>query len=125
LFSYKVTPLHSNLPSSSYLSSAIHVISDYHVERLKIFHGTFLQAQEAANQNEDQSVVSRIDAWKGDPTLKSTMSVRVTFGDGTVVWLPTTSIKQTIPYQNLIKLNPCLHHLLRTTVKASGILSVL
>jgi hypothetical protein len=34
---------------------AIHVSSDYHVERLKIFHGTFQQAHEAANH---------VDAWK-------------------------------------------------------------
>jgi hypothetical protein len=47
---------------------ATHVFSDYHVDRLKIFHSTFPQAHDAANQDEDLSVVGRIDAWKEDPT---------------------------------------------------------
>jgi hypothetical protein len=96
------------------------MISDYLVERLKIFHGTLQQALDAANQDEDLSVVSHIDAWKGDPSLKSTISFRVTFGDGTIVWLPTTSIEQTIPYQAFLEFHPILRHLLRTTAKASS-----
>jgi hypothetical protein len=96
------------------------VISDYHVEPLKIFHGTLQQALDAANQDEDLSVVSHIDAWKGDPSLKSTIFFRVTFGDGTIVSLPTTSIVQTIPYQTFLEFHPILYHILRTTAKASS-----
>jgi hypothetical protein len=91
-----------------------------HVERLKIFHGTFQQALDAANQDEYLSVVSHIDALKGDPSLKSTMSFRETFGGGTIVWLPTTSIEKTVPYQTFLGFHPILHHLLWTTAKVSS-----
>jgi hypothetical protein len=48
------------------------------------------------------------------------MYFRVTFGDGTIVWLPTASIEKTIPYQTFLEFHPRLHHLLRTTAKASS-----
>ena len=67
---------------------ATHQVSDYPVTRVKIFHGSLEDAKKAAEEDYDQSQVKAITAWKGDPMVKTTMSFRVEFADGDVVWLP-------------------------------------
>jgi hypothetical protein len=58
----------------------------FSVERLKMFHGNADEAYKAAMLDNDQFVVDRIIAYRGDPDQRTTMEFEVRFADGTVVW---------------------------------------
>jgi hypothetical protein len=63
-------------------------IKIFHVEDLKIFHGTKQQAIEAARTDGDQELVERFLAYRGDPKVRTTVEFEVLFADGDIVWLP-------------------------------------
>ena len=69
------------------LHLATHQVTEYPVTRVKIFHGTLEEAKRSAEEDYDQSQVRAITAWKGNPLVKTTMSFRVEFADGDVIWL--------------------------------------
>ena len=69
---------------------ATHHIREVPVERVKIFHGTREQAVVSANQDEDQTVIQAVTGWRGEPLLRTTISLRILFADGDIVWLPLT-----------------------------------
>jgi hypothetical protein len=51
-----------------------------------MFHGDADEAYKAAMLDNDQFVVDRIIAYRGDPDQRTTMEFEVRFADGTVVW---------------------------------------
>jgi hypothetical protein len=63
-------------------------IKIFHVEDLKIFHGTKQQAIEAARTDGDQELVSKFLAYRGDPKVRTTVEFEVLFADGDIMWLP-------------------------------------
>lgn len=45
---------------------------------------------ESAYADEDQTLIEKITAWRGDPMLRLALEFRVLFADGDEVWLPLT-----------------------------------
>ena len=91
---------------------ATYHIRDVPVEHMKIFHGTREQAVESANQDEDQTVIQAVTGWKGDPFLRSTISLRILFADGDAVWLPLTKdVDAAMPVGEYFLKTPILRHL--------------
>ena len=89
-----------------------HQVTDYPSYRVKIFHGSLEDAKKSAEEDYDQSLVRAITAWKGDPMVKTTMSFRVEFADGDVVWLPySKDLDETQAFGEYTKSLPALEHL--------------
>ena len=84
-------------------------IHKFHVTRLKLFIGTREEAKILAQLDGDQFVVKNILQWKGDPKTRSTMSFKVEFEDGDVVWLPfSKDLNDSIPFGDYITRIPML-----------------
>ena len=65
-----------------------------------------------ANQEEDQTTVVEVNAWKGDPMRKTTLSFRVVFADGDIRWLPfTKDLDATVAIGTFFLAHPPLRHL--------------
>jgi hypothetical protein len=62
------------------------VVREIHVESLKRYIGTEVQARAAADGDYGQYSVVAIDAYRGDPTNRSEMEFRLVFADGDTVW---------------------------------------
>jgi hypothetical protein len=97
--------------------TAKHVISGriqvFHVERLKIFHGSLLEAKEIAKVDDDQSTIKSISVYRGDPNIRSTMQFLVEFEDGVKHWLPYgKDINSTSYFEEFCKSTPELAPLL-------------
>jgi hypothetical protein len=76
-------------------------ISIFHVERLKIFHGTREEAVELAKIDNDQFEIDIFLAYRGDPLTRTTVSFEVRFQDKSRHWLPWSfDLFQTIQYEN-------------------------
>ena len=100
---------------------AAHHIADYPVTRLKIFHGSLEDAIQAANEDYDQTKIDRIDGWRGDPYVRTTMEFRVHFVDGDVVWLPfNPDLEATLQYGDYVNSIACLRHLTFRTAAESA-----
>jgi hypothetical protein len=85
------------------------------VSRLKIFHGTLEDAQEAARQDYNQSKVECITGWTGDPFDRKTLDFRVKFADGEVWWLPyQKDLFDTEVFGRYVESKPPLRHLAYT-----------
>ena len=77
-------------------------------------HGTCVRGYTHLRQEEDydQSQVKAITGWKGDPRTKTTMSFRVEFADGDVIWLPySKDLDQTEAFGRYTASLPTLEHL--------------
>ena len=84
-------------------------IHKFHVTRLKLFIGRREQAKEFAQLDGDQFVIKNILQWKGDPNMRSTMSFKVEFEDGDIVWLPISKdLNDSIPFRDYITRIPML-----------------
>ena len=65
-----------------------------------------------ANQEEDQTTVVEVNAWKGDPMRRTTISFRVVFADGDIRWLPfTKDLDATVAIGTFFLAHPPLRHL--------------
>ena len=53
-----------------------------------MWHGSEEDAYKAAMLDNDQYVVDRILAYRGDPDQRTSMEFEVRFSDGTIVWKP-------------------------------------
>jgi len=60
----------------------------FHVTRVKMFHGSLPEAKRMAMLDNDQYVITRFVAYRGDPDVRTTMEFEVLFEDGSLVWLP-------------------------------------
>lgn len=86
-----------------------------HVTRVKPFHGTHEDAMAMARLDNDQHVVERIVAYRGDVDTRTTMEFEVLFADGTLIWLPwSNDIISTIAFEDYCRSLPCLYHLIFT-----------
>ena len=57
-------------------------VKSFHVNRLKLFHGTEDEGYKAALLDADQHVVRQILRWKRDPLNRTSMEFKVEFEDG-------------------------------------------
>ena len=72
----------------------------YHIDRVKIFVGTDEEAFSAAQRDHDQYEVSRIVAYRGTPTKRTTIELEVHFADGSVHWKPwDKDISDTVQFE--------------------------
>lgn len=88
-------------------------IQFFHVNRLKIFHGTEQDARDAAQLDNDQYELDRILAYRGDPEQRTTMEFEIRFADGTIMWLVwSADLFGTTAYENFCSSRPELRPLL-------------
>jgi len=88
-----------------------HIVGDFirvfHVSRIKLFHGTEEEAYRIALLDNDQYVINRITAYRGEPLTRTTMSFEVHFEVGSIVWLPwSTELSDTIPFEEFCRKSP-------------------
>jgi len=76
----------------------------FHVTRLKIFHGSRDEAIRIAKLDNDQFTIRRIIAYRGDPTVRTTLEFEIEFEDDSVVWLPwSKDIFDTVQYEDFCR----------------------
>lgn len=106
----------SNRVACRHLS--VGAVQDLPSDRLKLYVGSPEGARKAADEDYDQTLVSSITGWKGDPATKTTMEFRVVFADGDILWLPySTDLALTIVYGSFVQAIPQLQHLVYGTVE--------
>lgn len=72
----------------------------FHVTRLKMFFGDIEEAKRVAMIDNDQYVVKKLLAHRGDPLVRTTMEFEVQFADDSVVWLPwSKDLFDTVQYE--------------------------
>jgi hypothetical protein len=87
-------------------TGAVHT---FHVTRLKLFIGSKDEAKKLAQLDGDQFVIRKIHQWKGDPDTRTTLSFKVEFEDGDVVWLPfSKDLDGSIPFGDYIMETPMM-----------------
>jgi hypothetical protein len=85
-------------------------VSKYHVERLKLFYGTKEEAFKMAQIDNDQYVITRFIAYRGDPDTRTTMEFEVEFRDGSHPWLPwSNDLFDTVQYEEFCEANSALY----------------
>jgi hypothetical protein len=90
-----------------------HNIQIFHVTRLKLFSGTYEDAFKLAQIDNNQSVMRKFLAYKGNPKKRSEMDFEVLFEDGEILWLPySQDIFKTIVYEQFCEQTPGLRNLL-------------
>jgi hypothetical protein len=89
-----------------------HGTTDHPVTRLKIFHGSYEDAVKAASQDYDQTLITKLIGWRGNPMKKTTLEFHVAFADEDRVWLiHTADLDATQAYEDYVTSIPCLAHL--------------
>ncbi len=105
------------------VEGSIHV---FHVSRVKRFFGSYEDARRMAMLDHEQFVVQSINAYKGDPAKRTTMSFEVLYEDGTLTWVPWDSdIDQTMLYEDFCRKHPQLQILLYPAKQTDKILAEL
>jgi hypothetical protein len=95
-------------------------IQDYHVQRLKLFHGTREQAVALARLDNDQYEILRFIAYRGDPLTRTTMEFEIEFIDGSISWeLFSDDLFQTIQYEEFCRNHPPLFPLIYKAAEAA------
>ena len=101
-------------------------IKYYHIDKLKIFHGNYDEAYQAAKLDFDQYTIRKITAYRGEPTTRTTMEFEIEFEDNSIVWLPwTPEISETIQFEEFCRSKPPLNILLYSAVEATKFISKL
>ncbi len=101
-------------------------IKEFHVTRLKIFHGSTEEAIRIAKLDNDQYTIRRIIAYKGDPEVRTTMEFEIEFEDNSIVWLPwTKDIFDSVPYEDFCRSKPELFLLIHDTKTAKKLVQEL
>ena len=100
-----------------------HLVGDFvtslHVSRLKLFHGTETDAYKMALLDNDQFVVKRVLAYRGEPITRTTMEFEVEFEAGSIIWLPWLSISSTVQFEEFCRSKPQLYLLIFDSKQAA------
>jgi hypothetical protein len=76
------------------------VISIFHAERLKPFYDSREQAYDAALRDQNQYLISRFLAYRGNPLVRTSVSFKVQFEDSSIHWKPwSKDLFDTIQYE--------------------------
>ncbi len=98
-------------------------IKVFHVTRLKMFFGDIDEARRVAMIDNDQYVVIKFIAYRGDPLTRTTMEFEVEFADGSVLWLPwSKDLFDTVQYEEFCRSKPELFTLLYDTKTADKLI---
>jgi len=85
-------------------------VKDFHVSRLKFFHGTEEEAKRAAMIDNDQYVIKKIHSYRGDPLKRTTMSFLIEYEDNTLVWIRyNKDLDASLPYEDFCRSKPELY----------------
>jgi hypothetical protein len=102
------------------------IVQTFHVERLKIFHGTKEQGRTASTLDHDQHVISKILYYRGNPTIRTTVEFYIQFADGTTKWLVwTKDLFDSVPYEDYCRSIPQLYPLLFTAAQSRNLIAVM
>ena len=94
-------------------------IKEFHVARLKMFHGSEEDAKRVALLDNNQYQVATILAYRGEPHKRSTMDFETTFEDGSVVWIRyNKDLFDTIQFEDFCRSRPELAPLIFTAEQA-------
>jgi len=95
-------------------------VTKFPVERLTIFVGSRDEALKLAMEDVNQFEVDEILAWRGDPSLRTTMEFEVKFKDGDIMWKPwDLDLSSCQPFEEYCRRNKELYLLLYTTDQVS------
>ena len=98
---------------------ASHVVTPYHVSRLKPFYGSEEEALALARKDYDLFVIAEITAYRGYIHTRETLEFLVRFMDGTEVWKPwDQELFDTIPYETFCRSRPELLLLVHSAKEA-------
>jgi hypothetical protein len=101
-------------------------IKEFHVTRLKIFHGSKDEAIRIAKLDNDQFTIRQVITYRGDPTLRTTLAFEVEFEDDSIVWLPwSKDLFDTIQYEDFCRSRPELFLLIHDTKTVNKMLQEL
>ena len=90
-----------------------------HVSRLKIFTGSLEEAKQIAMLDNDQYVIDKFIAYRGDPETRTTMEFEIKFQDGSIVWqVYSKDISETLQFEDYCRSLPQLHLLLYSAEEA-------
>jgi hypothetical protein len=97
-------------------------ISVFHVERLKLFFGSDVEAYDAALRDADQYLIDKFISYKGDPLVRTSIQFYILFADGCYHWkVWSKDLFDTIQYETYCRSLPQLAPLI-TLLKGSLIL---
>jgi hypothetical protein len=84
-------------------------ISIFHNNRLKIFIGTYDAAYQAALRDTEQYEIAEFVAYRGEPTVRTSMEFYIRFSDGCSHWKTwSTDISTTVQYEDFCNTIPAL-----------------
>jgi hypothetical protein len=96
-------------------------ITKFPVEWLRVFVGSKEDALRIAMEDLNQFEVDDIIAWRGDPSLRTTMEFEVKFKDGDIVWKPwDLDLASCQVFEDFCRRNKELYLLLFTTDRVSS-----
>jgi exodeoxyribonuclease-3 len=98
------------------------VTKDFHVDRLSLFAGSPATAFDLAMRDNNQHLIERFLAYRGDVNTRQTMQFLISFtGDPDPVWRTyDKDISDTAPFESFCKSLPQLEPLLSTAIQASA-----
>ena len=86
------------------------------VTDMALFQGTRTDAYRLAQTDQNQTVITSIDAWRGNPDTRTTCSFLTTFEDGSRIWQSYNSVRDTTQLEELCTSDPRLRELLDTNM---------
>lgn len=99
-------------------------IKVFHVDSVKIFHGSSDQAFQIAMVDTEQYEVDYIITYRGDPIVRSTTEFLVKYKDGDEVWVPySKDISATQQFETFCRRHSQLFYLLYNAIDAKRIAS--
>ena len=118
---YEVIKHDSNNVEARHVAAGF--IKIFHTSRLKLFIGSKDDAYKTALLDINEHVVKQFLAYRGNPTLRTSIQFLVEFEDGKQLWLPwSQDLFTTVPYENFCRSKPCLYVLLFSHKEALKIL---
>ncbi len=116
-----ITHVGNDIQAKSLITGAI---KTFHVDMVKVFHGTREEAYRMAMIDNDQYEVDSIVAYRGDPETRTTMEFLVKYKDGDEVWMPySKDISDTEQFESFCRSNKQLFYLLYNLKEAKRIAS--
>ena len=99
----------------TYKSLVTGAIKTCDVSDMALFSGSREDAYRLALTDQNQVVITSIDAWRGNPDTRTSTKFLTTFEDGSQLWQSYQSVKDTTQFEQLCNSDPRLRELTDTT----------
>jgi phospholipid-translocating ATPase len=101
-------------------------ILTFHLDHLKVFIGTEAEAKSMALLDKNQYLIKEVQAYRGDPSNRSSCSFLVWFEDNDLVWLPySLDISNTSQFEAFCSTRPELYTLLYSYAEAQKMIAAI